>query len=181
MTANVNNAFVLDDETCAIPLTKGLYALIDRCDYEKISKHKWYAHRRKNTWYASRSVCVNGKKLTISMHQEIIGTKEGFETDHKNGYGLDNRSKNLRFCTHAENIRNQRRQTEGKTSKYKGVSFSKHAKKWTARITLEGKLIFLGYFDTEIEAARVYDKAAIQNFGEFASVNLASPEGLDAK
>jgi hypothetical protein len=45
-------------------------------------------------------------------------------------------------------------------SKYRGVSWNKRCNKWLARIKHDGKLLHLGYFEDEAEAARAYDRAA---------------------
>lgn len=52
---------------------------------------------------------------------------------------------------------------------YKGVSFHKHNKKYVARITINGKQKFLGYYPTESEAAEAYMKAARKHYGELAN------------
>lgn len=46
-----------------------------------------------------------------------------------------------------------------KSSKYKGVCWHKHHKKWTAKIQINGKRKHLGYFEDEREAAQEYIKA----------------------
>lgn len=45
------------------------------------------------------------------------------------------------------------------SSQYVGVSFNKHAKKWSARIRSDGKHVHLGYFDDELEASHAYQLA----------------------
>ena len=57
-----------------------------------------------------------------------------------------------------------------KTSQYIGVSKDKN--KWTARIKLNKKQIHIGNFETESEAAKAYDKKAIEIYGEFAKTNF---------
>jgi hypothetical protein len=172
---------VLEDTVCSIPLDRGLFAIIDSCEYEKISKNRYIAKRGRNTWYAIRYTNESDKpdKNIIFMHNEIMGEKEGYEVDHKNNNGLDNRHINLRHATHIQNLQNQRR-NGNESSKYKGVRFMNN--RWVARITINKKLIHLGTFKGEggeIEAARCYDRAAIQHYGEFANINLEYPENLN--
>ncbi len=65
------------------------------------------------------------------------------------------------------------RKTRG-SSKYKGVYLYKNNKNpcWAAQINLSGKVTGLGYFESEIDAAKAYDKRAKQEFGEYAKLNL---------
>ncbi|MCP4900073.1 MAG: hypothetical protein GY906_24145 [bacterium] len=58
------------------------------------------------------------------------------------------------------------------TSWYKGVSFNKARGKWHASIMVDYQSIHLGFFKTELEAARAYDEAAMKRFGPFARGNF---------
>lgn len=55
---------------------------------------------------------------------------------------------------------------------YKGVSWKKDICKWTAKIGVDYKSIYLGCFENEIEAAKAYDEAAMKYHGEFACLNF---------
>jgi hypothetical protein len=90
---------------------------------------------------------------------------------------LDCRRANMRLCTNAENRRNQRPLDRG-ASKYKGVSITKKntGKKWHASISVSDRIVHLGTFCTEEEAARSYNAAALVHYGEFANLNTI--EGL---
>ena len=58
-------------------------------------------------------------------------------------------------------------------SKYKGVKQPRNYKKqWEAHIKVNKKSIDLGYFNSEIEAAKAYDSAAMKYFGKFAKLNF---------
>ncbi len=163
-----------------IPLTQGQFAIVDENKYEELIKYKWYAIKGKNTYYAMRRIRLNHPTETIyiSMHTQILGYPTGCEIDHKNHNGIDNRIRNLRTCTRSQNQGNRRNlKRANTTSIFKGVHvpvyYQKHTKKkWASMITFEYNRIFIGLFNSEIEAAKAYDTKALELFGEFAYVNF---------
>lgn len=112
------------------------------------------------------------KELT-RLHRLIMQPKVHEVVDHINGNALDNRKQNLRITTQRGNNKNAAKRRNAKTSKYKGVHFSKvyKNKPWIAQIQVDGKKQGLGYYVTEREAAEAYNRAAIQFFGEYAKLN----------
>lgn len=152
-----------------IELSRGMYALVDDADFDELSKFNWYASEKSRNVYAARRAKEGTRKM-IYMHRQILNVKKGLVVDHINGNALDNRRENLRICTHAQNLMNQKPQI-GKSSKYKGVSWDKRRNKWEAYIMLNDKKVSLGRFDIESDAARAYDKKASVAFGEFANTN----------
>lgn len=153
-----------------IPLTRGLFALVDDADYDWLSRYKWYAHHggSQRGFYAVRMSARAAGRRNILMHCEIIGVKG---IDHINHNGLDNRRKNLRQASTAQNIANQRLSVRS-SSGFKGVSFYRDRQKWGAFITPQKNRIYLGAFSSPEAAARAYDTAAQKYFGEFACLNF---------
>lgn len=160
-----------------IKLTQGKVALVDDSDFEWLNQWKWYAHKHRYTFYARRSVIIDGKKITIRMHREILGiTGTNVLGDHKDHNGLNNQRSNLRTATVSQNNRNVKSH-ENTSSKYLGVHFVRRVTKgktyeyWVARINNNRKRKTMGCFKTEDEAAVAYNKAAIEVHGEFANLN----------
>jgi hypothetical protein len=150
------------------------YAKVDPADYKRLRKYKWFVKVGSNSFYAFRHIPTKKVKREpiIHMHQEVIKVPKGMIIDHINRYGMDNRSANLRPATHSQNMCNRKKFSIPSSSKYKGVSWHKGSLKWQAKIRFERKLIHLGTFKNEIDAAKVYDEAAKKYHGEFACLNF---------
>ena len=153
-----------NDQVRYIALTKGKYAIVDAADYEWLSRYRWHATCARGRYYAA--TVINGK--SISMHRMIMNPPPGMVTDHIDGNGLNNRRTNIRNCTPEQNRYNTRPQ--GKSSRFVGVC--RWGDKWRAKIKIKGRYVHLGTFDTEIEAARARDAAALQHHGPFAWLNV---------
>ncbi len=106
------------------------------------------------------------------MHRQLLNCPAAKFVDHINNNGLDNRKENIRPATRAQNSYNRKKYANNSRSKYKGVSFKKKNGKWTAQIGLNNKMLFLGYFKNEVDAARAYDRAARKYYGRFANLNF---------
>lgn len=63
------------------------------------------------------------------------------------------------------------REDDHGTSRYKGVGWYKSLNKWRARIKVNGKHKHLGYFESEDDAGKEYNKYAIKYFGTLAKIN----------
>jgi len=154
-----------------IPLTKGKFAIVDKHNFEWLSKWKWHCTvDKRGKCYATRRFNINGKWISIRMHRLILNTPANFQIDHHNHNTLDNRENNLRIATQSQNQGNRVKQKS--SSKYKGVTWYKDTKKWKAQIAIKNHKTSLGYFNDEIEAAKAYDMKAKEVFGDFAKTNF---------
>lgn len=157
-----------DESTVEVPLTQGKVALIDAADADDILQYKWCYTGR----YAARALPRNRKpKKHISMHQQLMKPPPGFEVDHINRNGLDNRRSNMRVVTHAQNAKNLSLR-KNNTSGFHGISFRSDIGKWCAQIRDNGRKRYLGLYATAEDAARAYDAAAKAINGEFATLNF---------
>lgn len=161
-----------------IPLTQGYSAIVDDDDFDRVSQFKWVAWVKKREGktevYAIRTFRRPHKQQrTVQLHRFVMDVWDGRLVDHRNHDSLDCRKVNLRVCTHAQNTMNSRKRRDG-SSQYKGVRFISKLKKWSVRITVNGQRRYVGFYLSEEEAARAYNDAARQHFGEFACLNQLS-------
>ncbi len=152
-----------------ILLTQGKFAIVDDDMYDYLNQWKWCASKARcgNAWYAMR-------RPHVKMHHQISGKQKGSggEVDHLNGDGLDNRRENLRICSHSANMQNRHSLGKGKTSKYQGVCWDKHRKRWRAQIGKDEKRITIGRYKNSEDAAKAYDRKALELYGEQAKLNF---------
>lgn len=106
----------------------------------------------------------------IILHRFLLNAQKTETVDHINHNTLDNRLENLRIATRSQNGANRRSKR-----KIKGVTKPNYKyrenKPYRARITVNKKQIFLGWFSTKEEASNAYNTAALKYFGEFAKLN----------
>lgn len=153
-----------------IPLTQGKVAIVDDEDFSRVSCFKWSLAKRDTRNYARRMTEIIGERQVFSyLHREILKVGD-LRIDHINGDGLDNRKSNLRSATSSQNSFNK---SKGGNSLYvfKGVRRT-HSGRWSARIMQDYIEYWIGIFDTEVEAAKAYDKEAVRRFGEYAKCNF---------
>ena len=155
-----------------IKLSQGKIARVDDDDYEILKSFTWHIHNKK---YAATCFYIKETKGTKSlfMHRMIMNPMDGVQVDHIDHDGLNNQRSNLRLCSNSQNSKNvgKRKNT---SSKYLGVSYTinRGHKYIVAQIMCDYKKIKIGQFKSEEDAAKAYDKKAIELFGDYANINF---------
>ncbi|MBH9645053.1 AP2/ERF family transcription factor [Burkholderia vietnamiensis] len=151
-----------------IALTRGLVALVDDEDFERLSRHKWYADSKGYARTYMHHPEIPGKRISVKMHRFVLGLCNGDEhqVDHRDLRHANNQKRNLRISTPSQNACNKSRQANN-SSGFKGVTHAKNGK-WRARVRVNNKRISLGTFETPEAAFSAYCQAASKMHGEFA-------------
>lgn len=161
-----------------IILTKNKVTFVDDEDFEWLSQWSWQAHFSRGKWYVTRSKRTSTtSNIQVSMHREIMRARADEEVDHQDGDGLNNQKYNLRLCMHVQNSKNISKSRNQKSSKYLGVSWNERRQSWVSYIGHNYKMINLGRFKSEEDAAKAHDLAALKYHGEYANLNF--PEMKD--
>lgn len=132
---------------------------IDLDKIEEVQKHYFIINECKNGLYAR--TCTDRPKY---LHQIIMNTPKGMDTDHINRDTTDNRVKNLRICSHIENMQNK---VNNKACV--GVKYREEKHKFEARITYKRKIYVLGLFNNFEEAKKARKKAEVKYYGKLLS------------
>ena len=160
-----------------IQLTKGKVTLVDDDDFDFLMQWKWFASLNNGTYYVMRRQWIQGMNTSrpVYMHRVIMKTPKGITVDHIDHNSMNNQKYNLRNCTQEENTYNAIHK-KGITG-FIGVGFDKRRNKFVATIRIKGHRHYLGQYSNPIVAAKIYDRAARKNRGEFAVLNFPMDKG----
>lgn len=151
-----------------IKLTQGKYTTVDDEDYELLinSNFKWYCTYSHGHHYAFGQHAGT----YIMLPRFLLNPKKGEQIDHIDRNGLNNKRDNLRIVSNRENQLNKKKPAHN-TSGYKGVWWAKDRNKFRAEFYYKGQRYSLGSFDDPREAARAYDKKALEIVPEYVLTN----------
>jgi hypothetical protein len=138
---------------------KDLKVLVDEEFWHKFNSMSWSINKN--------GYIIEGRGEL--MHRIVMNAKKGEIVDHINNTKYDNRNCNLRNASYSLNNHNKKKNINA-SSKYFGVS--KSGKIWTAQIRNNNKKKHLGRFENEIDAAKAYNKKAIEIYGDKANLNV---------
>lgn len=133
------------------------YFLCDLEDINYIKEHSWYEDKH---GYAVSN--INRKRC--AFHRLVMNAPKDKEVDHiyQISKGVcDNRKKNLRLCTHQENMENNSFY-KNNTSGFVGVTYDKSKNKWLAIISVKGKNIYLGTFSKKEDAIKARKEGEVK-------------------
>lgn len=146
--------------TKKLRLVNGTTVVVDEEDFWRFWKHRLFSSSNGVVYFRE-----DGR--TYRLHREIMGVR-----DHRVVIHLDGDPRN---CAKT-NLHVQDRGVYGRarpaqsSSGYKGVS--RYRGKWQATIRVDGKLLWLGTYETPEEAARVYDDAVLKHRGRKGVLNF---------
>lgn len=155
-----------------VPLTKGFFALVDRADERAVRRHRWQVKiRPRGTAYAVSTIRIGERRRMVSLHRYVweLHNLSVPLVDHKNGWGLDCRTENLREATRMQNAWNASVHRDS-ASGVKGVTWDKRLRRWRARLTQAGRRVEVARCKRKRDAIAAYRRAARELHGEFARI-----------
>ena len=154
---------------------EGLYKIYENGDVFSVKSNRILKKMTSSNGYHFVKLCKDKVAKITYTHKTVarhyIPNPDNKKcVDHINRDKQNNNIRNLRWVTCSENNINSA--IRGK-SKYRGVGFHKQKNKWRTVITIDGKSKHIGYYETEIEAAKAYNNYIIENdMNEFYLANL---------
>lgn len=133
---------------------------VDVEDYQLIKEFNWLVDKE------GYIVATRNNKRVIMSHL-IMKPNSGQVVDHIDHDTSNNKKGNLRICSLSQNAMNRKRPSHN-TSGKKGVSFHKDSGKWRAYITVNGKTICLGKYNSLDDAIKARVNGEEKYHGEFS-------------
>lgn len=136
-----------------------------RLVYHNRPAHKPAGHFTKKGY---RKICIFGERFAahVVIWAIVKGRWPKRQVDHEDRNKANNRWKNLRLATNAQNQTNQTLRASNKSG-FKGVSWHKQRRKWVAQCRVKHKVTHLGLFDSPEAAHAAYVATASKQYKEF--------------
>jgi hypothetical protein len=132
-----------------IALANGGVTIIDVED----RRHAAFAWRQNPGGYVERKIGPAKARRCLLLHRIILGVADPrIEVDHRDLDRLNNRRRNLRETSHAQNGQNL--PLKDGTSRFRGVTWETRRARWVAASRLDGRNYYLGTFQDELDAGR---------------------------
>ena len=158
------NDFEIDGDVVRMYTKDNIEFIIDTEDLERVKPYKWVDN--KDGYLISR-LPSDGSNHVTRLHRLILNVSErGKVVDHISGDKHDNRKSNLRVTTQKNNSRNNKLAKNNKSG-YTGVWMSDDGR-YKASITVNGKTINLGFYETFEDAKRIRIECEHKYFGDFS-------------
>ena len=155
------NEYVLHSDYVMGLTAKGETFFVDKEDYKKVKDISWHSDGK-------GYICGFIGKKQIFLHRLVMDALESDKViDHINHCGTDNRKRNLRLVTTAQNNMNHNPQRNTKSGRL-GVTWAAHKNKWRATIVVNGQQISLGYYVLLADAISARTKAERMYYKEYA-------------
>jgi hypothetical protein len=149
-----------EGNTRELRLAGGAAVTVDEEDFWRFWKEKLFS--------SSGFACYRDEEGRVHrLHREILDVRDSRIVLHLDGNPLNCTRANL--LIRDRGIFGRARPGQG-ACRYKGVS--PYRGKWQATIRIEGKLKWLGSFETAEEAAEAYDDAVLEHRGRTGVLNF---------
>jgi hypothetical protein len=143
--------------------------VIDADDFDRVNAHCWCVTSNHQIIGS-----VNGQSITIGRF--LLNYDGELDVDHIDTNPANNMKCNLRIVTRGENLQNRNKFSSyadcPTLARFKGVTYDWLSAKWKAQLGFKGAVIYLGLYNTELEAAMAYNAGAQKYFGETARLNI---------
>jgi hypothetical protein len=170
----MNDTFILDKNSCIIKIYNNrtkkyeMDAFVDADKFGVVSKFKWSLMRRTRQ---VECIYLYNAKTKQYLHTMLFGkAPSGLVVDFIDRNTMNCRTSNIRFVKPNLSSHNNTARQVSSTG-LKGAYYDQRKQKYYAQISILGKKIHLGQYETAIAAAKAYDIAALKQYGQDALTN----------
>jgi hypothetical protein len=181
-----------------LKLTNGQMVRVDPDVHKWASQYRWYLKAGYPCRWVSSTFYGAADGYDLYLHHDVVyegPPPQGLEIHHRDLDPLNARRSNLVQCTRkqhrafhpwtaeriAARLNRRPRKWRHPECPYKGVTFHKHMRRWTASLPVNGRSLYLGPCETMEDAALRYDAAVLCYRGGVGYLNLIPDDVREQK